>query len=120
MKHTFRPEFLNRIDELIVFQSLTEEELKQIIDLLIKDLTQRITDNGYNMEISDSARELIMKEGYEPAYGARPLKRAIQKLVEDTVSEEILKKTVVPGETILVDAQEGKIVVCKREGSVRE
>ncbi|MDD3363890.1 MAG: AAA family ATPase, partial [Syntrophomonas sp.] len=114
MKHTFRPEFLNRIDELIVFQSLSEEELKQIIDLLIKDLSQRITDNGYSLEISDSARELIMKEGYEPAYGARPLKRAIQKLVEDTVSEEILKKTVVPGETILVDAEDGKIVVRKQ------
>lgn len=114
MKHTFRPEFLNRIDELIVFQSLTEEELKQIIDLLIKDLSQRIEDNGYHLEINDSARELIMKEGYEPAYGARPLKRAIQKLVEDTVSEEILKKTVVPGETILVDAEDGKIVVRKQ------
>ncbi|MDD4801331.1 MAG: ATP-dependent Clp protease ATP-binding subunit [Syntrophomonas sp.] len=114
MKHTFRPEFLNRIDELIVFQSLSEEELKQIIDLLINDLGQRIIDNGYKLEINDSARELIMKEGYEPAYGARPLKRAIQKLVEDKVSEEILKKTVVPGDTILVDAQDGKIGVVKK------
>lgn len=114
MKHTFRPEFLNRIDEIIVFQSLTEEELKKIIDLLLQDLNQRIVANGYQMEISDSARELIMKEGYEPAYGARPLKRAIQKLVEDRLSEEILKKTVVVGDTILVDAAEGKIVVRKR------
>ncbi|MCX5779859.1 MAG: AAA family ATPase, partial [Firmicutes bacterium] len=114
MKHTFRPEFLNRIDEIIVFQSLTEEELKKIIDLLLKDLNQRIVANGYQMEISDSARELIMKEGYEPAYGARPLKRAIQKLVEDRLSEEILKKTVAVGDTILVDAAEGKIVVRKR------
>ncbi|MEQ8237483.1 MAG: AAA family ATPase, partial [Syntrophomonadaceae bacterium] len=113
MKHTFRPEFLNRIDEIIVFQSLTEEELQQIIDLLLKDLSQRITDNGYSLEITRAARELIMKEGYEPAYGARPLKRAIQKLVEDAVSEEILKKTVSPGDTILVDADEGKIVVRK-------
>jgi ATP-dependent Clp protease ATP-binding subunit ClpC len=120
MKHTFRPEFLNRIDELIVFQSLTEEELKQIIDLLIKDLSQRIKDNGYSLEISDSARQLIMKEGYEPAYGARPLKRAIQKLVEDSVSEEILKKTVVAGQIILVDEEEGKIVVRKREGTAKE
>jgi len=114
MKHTFRPEFLNRIDELIVFQSLSEEELKQIIDLLIKDLSQRIVDNGYQLIITESAREIIMKEGYEPAYGARPLKRAIQKLVEDTVSEEILKKTVIPGDTILVDAADGKIVARKQ------
>ncbi len=114
MKHTFRPEFLNRIDEIIVFQSLSEEELKQIIDLLLKDLSQRIKENGYNLEISGKARQLIMKEGYEPAYGARPLKRAIQKLVEDTVSEEILKKTVLPGDTILVDEEEGKIIARKQ------
>jgi len=113
MKHTFRPEFLNRIDEIIVFQSLTEEELQQIIDLLLEDLSQRIIDNGYILEITRAAKELIMKEGYEPAYGARPLKRAIQKLVEDSVSEEILKKTVSPGDTILVDGYEGKIVVRK-------
>lgn len=113
MKHTFRPEFLNRIDEIIVFQSLSEEELQQIIDLLLKDLNQRIVDNGYKLEITTAARELIMKEGYEPAYGARPLKRAIQKLVEDTVSEEILRKTVLPGDTVLVDAVDGKIAVRK-------
>ncbi|MDD4171290.1 MAG: ATP-dependent Clp protease ATP-binding subunit, partial [Syntrophomonas sp.] len=113
MKHTFRPEFLNRIDEIIVFHSLSEEELQQIIELLIKDLNKRIIDNGYKLEISNLARELILKEGYEPAYGARPLKRAIQKMVEDTVSEEILKKTVVPGDTIMIDAEQGKIVARK-------
>jgi ATP-dependent Clp protease ATP-binding subunit ClpC len=113
MKHTFRPEFLNRVDEIIVFQSLSEEELQQIIDLLLKDLSRRVADNGYRMEITAAARQLIMKEGYEPAYGARPLKRAIQKLVEDTVSEEILKKTVAPGDTIRVDAEDSKIVVRK-------
>jgi len=111
MKRTFRPEFLNRVDEIIVFQSLSEEELKQIIDLLIEDLSQRISDNGYHLQMTDDAREVIMREGYEPAYGARPLKRAIQRLVEDLVSEEILKKSVVPGETILVDAEEGKILI---------
>lgn len=114
MKHTFRPEFLNRIDEIIVFQSLSEDELKQIIDLLLQDLSQRIKENGYLMEISDRARALIMKEGYEPVYGARPLKRAIQKLVEDTVSEEILKKKVIPGDTILVDEENGKIIAGKK------
>lgn len=114
LKHTFRPEFVNRIDELIVFASLTENELKDIIMLLIKDLSQRLEDNGFKLELSDAARSLILKEGYEPAYGARPLKRAIQKLVEDKVSEEILKKAVQPGDTIIVDAEEGQMVVRKK------
>jgi ATP-dependent Clp protease ATP-binding subunit ClpC len=113
LKHTFRPEFMNRIDEIIVFSSLNEKELQQIIELLLQDLTKRVEDNGYSMEITDTAREVILKEGYEPAYGARPLKRAIQKLVEDRVSEEILKKTVQPGDKVLVDAEGGTIVIKK-------
>lgn len=113
LKHTFRPELMNRIDEIIVFSSLNEEELKQIIDLLLMDLTERVKENGYTLEISAAAREIIMKEGYEPAYGARPLKRALQKLVEDRISEEILKKTVEPGDKILIDAADGQIVVRK-------
>ncbi|MEA1959836.1 MAG: ATP-dependent Clp protease ATP-binding subunit [Bacillota bacterium] len=113
MKHTFRPEFLNRIDEIIVFQSLNETELKEIIDLLVKDVASRVKENDYTLNISDAARQKIMTDGYDPAYGARPLKRAIQKLVEDLVSEEILKKTVEPGDTILVDAQDGQMTVRK-------
>jgi len=109
MKHTFRPEFLNRIDEIIVFHSLTDAEMEKIIDLLLQELTQRIEENGFGMEITTAAKQLIMKEGYDPKYGARPLKRAIQKMVEDTISEEILKKTVQPGDTILVDAENSKI-----------
>ena len=89
------------------------EELQQIIDLLIRDLSQRIVDNGYQLQLTESAREVILKEGYEPAYGARPLKRAIQRLVEDPMSEEILKKTVKLGDTILVDAEDGKIIIKK-------
>ncbi|MEQ8201432.1 MAG: ATP-dependent Clp protease ATP-binding subunit [Syntrophomonadaceae bacterium] len=111
MKHTFRPEFLNRIDEIIVFHSLTAAELEKIIDLLLQELSQRIRENGFSLEITAAAKDLIMKEGYDPNYGARPLKRAIQKMVEDAVSEEILKKTVRPGDTILIDAQDNKIVV---------
>jgi len=113
LKHTFRPELMNRIDEIIVFSSLNENELQQIIELLLRDLTKRVEENGYTMEINSAAREVILKEGYEPAYGARPLKRAIQKLVEDKVSEEILKKTVEPGDKILVDAEDGAIVIRK-------
>jgi ATP-dependent Clp protease ATP-binding subunit ClpC len=113
MKHTFRPEFLNRIDETIVFQSLTEEELKDIVDLLMEELKTRVAENGFSLQVSEEAKKLILKEGYDPAFGARPLKRAIQRLVEDTVSEEILKRTVVPGDTIMVDASEDEIVIKK-------
>jgi len=113
LKQTFRPELMNRIDEIIVFSNLNEEELHQIINLLLKDLSKRVEDNGYTVTITDAAREVIMKEGYEPAYGARPLKRAIQKLVEDKISEEILKRTVQPGDTVVVDGVDGKIVVRK-------
>lgn len=113
LKHTFRPELMNRIDEIIVFSSLNETELQQIIDLLLRDLAKRVEENGYHLEINAAARKVILKEGYEPDYGARPLKRAIQKLVEDRVSEEILKKTVEPGDKIVVDAQDGAIVIRK-------
>jgi ATP-dependent Clp protease ATP-binding subunit ClpC len=113
MKHTFRPEFINRLDEIIVFQNLSDQELAQIVDLLLKDLEKRVKDNGYEMEIREGARKLIMKEGYDPSYGARPLKRALQKLVEDSISEEILKKTVVPGDKLLVDAVDEQIIISK-------
>ncbi len=113
LKHTFRPEFINRVDEMIVFQNLSDEELAQIVDLLLQDLAQRVKDNGYDMEIRDKARQLIMKEGYDPSYGARPLKRAMQKLVEDSISEEILRRNVVPGDKLLIDAVDEKIVIAK-------
>ncbi len=113
LKHTFRPEFINRVDEMIVFQNLSDEDLIKIIDLLLKDLEQRVIDNGYKLEIRDGARKLIMKEGYDPSYGARPLKRALQKLVEDSISEEVLKKNVLPGDKILVDAVDEKMIVTK-------
>ncbi|NLB88700.1 MAG: AAA domain-containing protein, partial [Syntrophomonadaceae bacterium] len=112
-KHTFRPEFLNRIDEIIVFHSLGENELKQIIDLLIKELNERVKENGYELQISDEAKTLILKEGYDLDYGARPLKRAIQKLVEDLVAEEILKGNIQVGDKVLIDVENEKMVVKK-------
>jgi len=113
MKRTFRPEFLNRVDEAIVFQSLDEKELKQIVDLLLVDLQKRIEENGFTVEVTDEARALILKKGYDPVFGARPLKRAVQNLVEDSVSEEILKRTVQPGDKIIIDAREDEIVISK-------
>jgi len=113
VKKTFRPEFLNRVDEIIVFQALTQEQLKRIVNLLLKDVSQRVKDSGFELEVSDKAKELIMEEGYNPIYGARPIKRAIQKLVEDTISEEILKKEVEPGDKIFIDVEEGAIKLKK-------
>lgn len=105
MKMTFRPEFLNRIDEVIVFRSLTEEELGEIFELLVGDLRQRVEEQGFRLRVTDEARKLIITKGYDPVFGARPLKRAIQRTIEDRLSEEILKKTIAPGDTIVVDAQ---------------
>lgn len=113
MKHAFRPEFLNRIDETIVFQSLSEDELKEIVDLLLIELKDRVGENGYQLDVTEAAKEMILRKGYDPSFGARPLKRAIQRLVEDNVSEEILKRSVSPGDTIQVDVREDDIVVRK-------
>jgi len=113
LKNTFRPEFINRIDEIIVFQNLSEKELKDIVDLLLSELIARIKENGLEVTVSDATKDLILKEGYDPHFGARPLRRAIQKLVEDSVSEEILKKNVVPGDKMFIDVEEGKISVKK-------
>lgn len=113
LKHTFRPEFINRVDEMIVFQSLSDEELRKVVDLLLKDLQKRIKENGYEIEVSEKAKDLILKKGYDPKFGARPLKRSIQKMVEDSIAEEILKKTVNIGDCILVDADQDNIVVKK-------
>lgn len=111
VKTVFRPEFLNRVDEIIVFRSLTDEELGQIVDLLLKDLRSRIKEQGLELKLTDAAKARLIKEGYDPVYGARPLKRAIQRLIEDRVSEEILKKTVQSGDTLVVDVEDDQIVV---------
>ena len=116
IKHVFRPEFLNRIDEIIVFQSLNEEELKAIVQLLLKDLELRLQESGnYRLQITEAAQDKIIREGYDVAFGARPLKRALQRLVEDNVSEAILKKTVIPGDMILVEIVDDIIQVRKGE-----
>lgn len=91
VKHHFRPEFLNRIDELIVFRPLTTEDLQKIVNILLTDLAKRLADRGYTLTLSEDALTELVKEGSDFAYGARPLKRAIQKLVEDPISEMLLK-----------------------------
>ncbi len=108
LKRTFRPEFLNRVDELIVFKSLSAEDLALIVNLMLKDLAGRIAEHGLQIEVTPEAKALLTKEGFDPAYGARPLRRVIQKRLEDGISEELLRGSFVNGEVIIVDKPEGE------------
>ena len=106
LKDHFRPEFLNRIDEVIVFHELTRAEVTRIVDLMIKRLQNQLEAQGIGLELTDSAKVLLALRGYDPTLGARPLRRAIQRLVEDPLSERLLWKEFRAGETILVDAED--------------
>ena len=109
LKQHFRPEFLNRIDEIIVFHELVMEEVVQIVDLMIRRLADQLDSQGIGIELTRAAKELVAGRGYEPNLGARPLRRAIQQLIEDPLSEKILWKEFRVGETIIVDAEDGVI-----------
>nr|WP_303646205.1 ATP-dependent Clp protease ATP-binding subunit [Candidatus Solincola tengchongensis] len=110
LKRTFRPELLNRIDDVIVFHELSHEQIKQIVDLLMKRVKDQLAEQDMELILSEDAKEVLVKEGYDPVYGARPLRRAIQKLIEDPLSEKILAKEFLPGSTILVGTDgEGRI-----------
>jgi len=111
VKRHFRPEFLNRIDEMIVFHPLTEEDLKHIVSILMSDVTKRLKERELQLEITSEAMQLLVKEGSDFTMGARPLKRAIQRLIEDPVSDLILKGDAIEGKTIKVDVKDNEIVV---------
>ena len=102
MKRLFNPEFLNRIDEAIVFRSLDKEDIKQIIAIEMKDLVKNISDNKMSIELHKSATEFLSEKGFDPKFGARPLKRAIQKYVEDPLAEELLLNHFKEGDRIIV------------------
>jgi ATP-dependent Clp protease ATP-binding subunit ClpC len=102
LKQTFRPEFLNRIDDIVIFQPLTQEDLKKIIDMLILEVEKRLADRDIKLDLDDEARAWLLKEGYDPAYGARPLRRAIQRYVENPLSSKILQGEIKNGETVVV------------------
>jgi ATP-dependent Clp protease ATP-binding subunit ClpB len=105
----FRPEFLNRIDDVIVFHSLELGQIKQIIGIQLKRLAKLISDRGLSIEISDGAKELLAREGYDPAFGARPLKRALQRMIVDPLAMRLLEGTFKPGDTVFVNAGDGKV-----------
>ena len=115
VKRFFRPEFLNRIDEIIVFKPLEQKDLRQIVDILLKDLTKRLGEKGVALDWTTAADDVLVEEGTDFAYGARPLKRAIQKLVEDPIAEMLLSSSVKEGNTILVDSLDKKKLVFTTE-----
>jgi ATP-dependent Clp protease ATP-binding subunit ClpB len=110
LRAQFKPEFLNRIDETIIFQNLTPDEIVQIVDIQIQRLAGRLADNDIELILSEGARQLIAQKGYDPIYGARPLKRVIQQYIENPLSMEILKGTVVEGSRVSAEVENGQIV----------
>ena len=111
LKDTFRPEFLNRIDEIIIFSPLSPEQMERIVDLQMEQIRERLAEHGLEVELTDAARKWLAKEGYDPAYGARPLRRALQKHVESTLSVKILQGEFEDGDTVIVDFDEGEGIV---------
>jgi ATP-dependent Clp protease ATP-binding subunit ClpC len=109
-------EFLNRVDEIIVFTQLSKNEVKQIADIMLRDVSNRLTERGISLEVTERFKELVVQEGYNPSYGARPLRRAIMRLLEDSLAEALLSSQIVDGDTAIVDVDDdGKVRVQKSE-----
>jgi len=115
LRDHFRPEFLNRIDEIIFFHPLDREHLKRIIDIQIAGLVRRLEERKIHVQLSDAAKEQLVREGYDPAYGARPLKRTIQRLVLDPLALRVLEGDFLEGDAVIVDADRGGLKFEKRE-----
>jgi ATP-dependent Clp protease ATP-binding subunit ClpC len=111
LKKNFRPEFLNRIDEIIVFHSLEEKHIAEIVSLMAEDVRKRLLEQDIDFRLTDRAKAFLAKEGFDPAYGARPLRRAIQKHIEDRLSEELLKGNLGKGSSVIIDEVDGELVV---------
>jgi len=103
LKKAFTPEFLNRIDDVVIFDSLAREDIHKIIDIELEHLFKRINELGYLIQINDKAKDFIVDKGWDEQYGARPLKRAIQRYIEDPLAEEIINHSLAEGDTIVVD-----------------
>ena len=119
LKSYFRPEFLNRLDEIIVFRQLNKDEVKEISEILLKEVFQRLTEKDITLEVTEKFKERLVDEGYNPAYGARPLRRAIMRLLEDVLAEEILSGRLGEGDTAVVDIdEENKVAVIPQKEKV--
>lgn len=110
LRHVFRPELLNRIDEIIVFHPLTRDQIHQIVGLMINQVAQNLKERNLNLELTDAARDLLAQEGFDDQFGARPLRRTIQRLVENPISSGILRGEFRDGDTVVIDVEDGKMV----------
>ena len=109
LRDTFKPEFLNRIDDIVVFKQLGKEQISKIIDVQLEKLRVMLAERGVNIELDQSAKDLLIQEGYDPVYGARPLKRAIQSLVQNPLAVKLLKGEILSGQTVRVTAKDGQL-----------
>ena len=110
LKTYFRPEFLNRLDEIIVFRQLTKDEVAQIAEIMLKEVFTRISLKGIQLEVTDRFKSRLIDEGYNPAYGARPLRRAVMRLLEDSLAEEFLSEKIQAGDTAVMDIDDNGTV----------
>jgi len=117
LRSQFRPEFLNRVDDIIIFHSLGEKELEKIVDIQLQDLQKRLAERKLTLILTNKAKQFLAERGYDPAYGARPLKRAIQKYIQDPLALEVLEGHYEAGSTIEVDVGSGEALVFKMAGA---
>jgi ATP-dependent Clp protease ATP-binding subunit ClpC len=117
LKQSFRPEFLNRLDEIIVFRQLTKDEVKQIADIMLREISTRLSERGIVLEVTERFKDRVVEEGYDPNYGARPLRRAIMRLLEDSLAEAMLSGEVNDGDTAVVDINDDGQVKVSRQVS---
>ncbi len=115
IKSTFRPEFLNRVDEIVFFKDLSFEEIKQIVDLMINRINEQLAEHSLRLEITEKTRELLARQGFDPAFGARPLRRTVQRLIEDPLAEQILRGDFREGDVIIADVDEKERIVFSRK-----
>ncbi|MFM7674137.1 MAG: ATP-dependent Clp protease ATP-binding subunit [Synechococcus sp.] len=118
LKQYFRPEFLNRLDEIIVFRQLSRDEVKEIAEILLKEVFGRMREKGIDLSVTGAFKERLVEEGYNPSYGARPLRRAVMRLLEDSLAEEFLSGRIGEGDTAVVDVDETKQVVIRKQGAL--
>jgi ATP-dependent Clp protease ATP-binding subunit ClpC len=111
LKKTFRPEFINRLDGVVVFHHLSQEHIRQIVDLMLRPVKAQLIERGVGMAVSEGAKELLSLKGYDEAFGARPLRRVIQTMVEDKLSDILLHGEIKPGDTIRLDREGDDITV---------